>query len=125
MNTLFIINEEPYDNEHPYNSLRLATACRGAIPAPRHASLIKCEELLSSADFRATQGIAEERGKNAEIEEPCHKREHADHRHNQAAHAVHAQQAQDNQDDASYDTSDPTCRGSHKLYKGVHFISPI
>src|SRR5271157_3105130 len=81
--------------------------------------------LFSRADLRTPQGGAEERGKDAEVEETSHERQEADHSHDDAAHAVNAQEAPGDEGDACHDAHDAAGEGSHEFDKGVHFLSPI
>jgi hypothetical protein len=81
--------------------------------------------LLSGANFRAAHGGSKERGKDAEVEQSGQQRYQADDGHDNSASAMDGQQAQGNKDNACDNTSDAAGGGSHKLYEGVHFISPI
>ncbi len=82
-------------------------------------------QLLASADLGAAQRGAKERGEDAEVEQPGQQWHQADDGDDDATGTVHDQQAQGHENDAGHDAGDATSRGSHKLYEGVHFISPI
>jgi len=81
-------------------------------------------DLLAGADLRAAHGGAKERGKDTEVEQPGQQRHQANDCHDGAAQAVH-ENAQCDENYASYNTGDAASRGSHEIYEGVHFISPI
>jgi hypothetical protein len=81
--------------------------------------------LLAGADFRAAHGSSKERSKDAEVEQPGYQGYKTDDGYDDATSTMDAQQAPGNQGDACDNSDDPTGGGSHKLYKGVHFISPI
>jgi hypothetical protein len=80
--------------------------------------------LLAGADFRAAHGGAKKWGKDAEVKQPGQQRYETDHGNDNAAETVY-ENAQGDQYNTCHETCDAASRGSHKLYEGVHFISPI
>jgi len=90
------------------------------------ARLFEIQILLAGADFRATHGSAKKRSKDAEVEQPGYEWHQTNDGYDDATYAaVHNQKAQGDEDNACHNTSDAASRGSHKLYEGIHFLSPI
>jgi hypothetical protein len=82
-------------------------------------------QLLASADLGATHRSTKKRSEDAEVEQPGQQGHETDDCHDDATDAMNDQQAQSYEHNACHNSSDATSRGSHKLYEGIHFISPI
>jgi hypothetical protein len=78
--------------------------------------------LLAGTDLLSAHGGTEQRGKNAEVEQPRHQWNEPDHSHDNAAHTLDDQQTQGDKDNTCRNTDNAAGRGSYEFYKWVHFL---
>jgi len=87
--------------------------------------LISGWQLIAGADLLTAQWGAEQRGEDAEVEQPCNQWQKPDHRQDDPTYSMNDQQTKGNDGGTSNDSGDAASGGSHKFHKGIHFISPF